>query len=158
MRGFNIIGIILSIALFPLVVYYAEETSRARWMEWDIWDTGYSYFGPSAADLTFEGGLFLLAITLFMVFQNIFNIAKVKTMTAKVLGIIGVSLIGLALLFNLLMLAQPRNISFDEGGILWIPVALLMLAFSIVFLVQSVIYYKRKNKIADSEVLDDEIV
>lgn len=155
MRGLNILGIILSVVLFPVVFYYVEEVSTARWRSWDIWDTGFSYTGPSAADLTFEGALFLLAITLFMVFQNIFNIAKVKTITAKVLGIIGVSLVGLALLFNLLMLAEPRNVSFDEGGQLWMLVGLLMLAFSIVFLVQSVNYHKKKNAKVESEVIDD---
>lgn len=155
MRGLNIIGIILSVVLFPVVFYYVEEVSRARWASWDFFDTGYNYTGQSAAELTFEGGLIILAITLFMIFQNIFNIAKVKTVTAKVLGIIGVSLIGLALLFNLLMLSSPRNISFDEGGQLWMIVGLLMLAFSIVFLVQSVNYHKKKNAPQDSEVIDD---
>ena len=155
MRGLNIIGIIISILLFPLVIYYIEEVNTARWRSWDIWDTGFSYTGPSAADLTFEGALFLLGITLFMVFQNIFNIVKVKTMTAKVLGIIGVSLIGLALLYNLLMLAEPRNVSFTEGGPLWLIVGLLMLAFSIVFLVQSVIWHKKKNAKDETEVIDD---
>ena len=158
MRGLNIIGIILSIALFPIVVYYASEVSTARWRSWSVWDADYSYVGPSAADLTMEGAMFLLVITLFMVFQNIFNIVKVKTITAKVMGIIGVSLIGLALLFNLLMLSEPNGISFDEGGILWIFVGLLMLAFSIVFLVQSVNYHKKKKLNTNSEVIDDDIV
>ncbi|MCB9222824.1 MAG: hypothetical protein R2780_10835 [Crocinitomicaceae bacterium] len=155
MRGLNIIGIIMSILLFPLVFYYMIEVSQARWRSWDIWDTGFSYTGPSAADLTFEGALFLLAITLFMVFQNIFNMAKVKTTTAKVLGIIGVSLVGLALLFNMLMISSPDNVSFDEGGPLWFMVALLMLAFSIVFLVQSVMYHKKKHGKIETEVIDD---
>ena len=97
----------------------------------------------------------MLIITLFMIFQNIFNIAKVKTITSKVLGIIGLSLLGLALLFNLLMLSSPRGVSFDEGGQIWMLVGLLMLAFSIVFLVQSVNYHKKMNGQIDSEVIDD---
>ena len=157
MRAINIISIVLSVAIMPVCGYYIEEVSRARWASWD-WGGYSSYYGPSAAELTMEGSLVILVFILYFLFVNIGNIAAVKTTTAKVMGIIGLCLVGLGFLFNLLVMTNPRGASFDEVGPTWVLMGLVMLAFSIVFLVQSVRYHKRKNTPVSKDVLDDDIV
>lgn len=132
-RAFNIIGIVLSFVLAFVTIYYATEASMAWWDD----------YGPSRKELTVEGGSISLVLILFFVALNIINLVAVKTMTSKVMGIIGISLTGIILLLNVLMLIEPRNISIDEMGIATFFYCFIALAWSIVGLVQAVIYLKR---------------
>lgn len=154
MKGLNIMGIIIAVATFAVAGYYFELINSARWRPY--WDD--SYYGPSAADITAEAGLVFLVISGFMVYQLITNLVKIKTITTKVLGIIGISLIGLAFLWNLIMLADPRGISFDEGGQIWLLASMIMLAFSIVFLVQCNYSSKKGHNKTNNDIIDDEII
>lgn len=155
MKALNIIGIVLAVAVMPVCIFYVEETSSARWAAYDFFDSFSTYYGPSAREITQEAGAICMLFTLFFIFQLISNLVKVKTTTTKVLAIIGVSLVGIGFLFNLGMLADPGGISFDEGGQIWVLMGLLMLAFSIVFLVQSINVKKPAIGSNNQEIIDD---
>ena len=72
------------------------------------------------------------------------------------MAIIGLSLIGLNFLFDLLILASDGNISYDEGGPIHVVSGLIMIAFSIVFLVQSIWFAKGRKPRSDYDLIDDE--
>lgn len=154
MKAINIIGICLAVILFPLCIYYIDETSSARWASWD-WYGGSNYYGPSAADVTLEAAGISILIVGFFIYQSILNLTKIKTTTSKVLSIIAISLMGIAFLINLMMMASDGGATYDEGGAVHVFVSLIMVAFSIVFLVQSV-NYGNKNLKTSADIIDDE--
>ncbi|MEX1001878.1 MAG: hypothetical protein WDZ35_07175 [Crocinitomicaceae bacterium] len=154
MRAINIISIVLSVAIIPISLYYIEETSRARWASWD-WGGYSNYYGPSAKEYSMEASLIVLLFILYFLFVNIANLSKVKTVTAKVMGIIGLSIVGLGFLFNLLVISSDGAASFDEVGVAWVILGLIMIAFSIVFLVQSVKQLNAKKKPQNLDTIDD---
>ena len=159
MKAINIIGICLAVIIFPLCVYYVDETSTARWAGWDWGGYGNSYYGPSASEVTAQAAGVSLLLVGFFIFQSIMNLIKIKTTSSKVMAIIGLSLMGIAFLINLSLLGGAGT--YDEGGLINIFVSFIMVAFSIVFLVQTVNYEKRSMN-ANAEVIDnndlDEIV
>ncbi|MFT4602120.1 MAG: hypothetical protein ACI857_002306 [Arenicella sp.] len=154
MKTINIIGICLAVILMPLCIYFVEETSTARWASWD-YDWGYggsSYYGPSAGELTAQGGGISILIVGFFIYACIMNMVKIKTTTSKVMSIIGLSLMGIGFLVNLSLVAGAGT--YDEGGLINIFVGLVMIAFSIVFLVQSV-NFEKKALAGNKEIIDD---
>ena len=156
MKAVNIIGIVLAPALFAVSIYYINECLYAYWSNWDYgWDNDYTYYGPSRADVTIEGSLVSLLFTLFYVFLNIFNLVKVKTTTSKVMSIIGMSLTGILLLINLLMLVEPGSSSYDEAGVSFAVFSFIMLAFTIVFLVQANIAGRKGSVALNPDTIDD---
>lgn len=158
MKALNIIGIILGIGIFPLVYVYIEKVNEARWMgiDWPEYIGGQpSFNGPSATEITSEGALIILFILVFFILQNIMNLVKVKRATSKVLSIIGVSMSGIFLLYALLILMKPTHLSFDEGGQSFMLPGLMMIGFSIVFLIQ---YLRMIDTIGNDEILDDDII
>ena len=157
MRAINIISLVLAVFIIPISLYYIDETRAARWADWD-WGGYSSYYGPSAKEYTVEASLIILLFLLYFTFVNIANLAKVKTVTAKVMGIIGLSVVGLGLLFNLMVLSSGGGATFDEVGPAWVFLGLIMIAFSIVFLVQSVKQHKMKNQTELTDIIDDDIV
>ena len=85
MKAINIIGMIMTIALIFLSVYYVNEVHDARWSAmWNDFSYGYdsynsySSYGSSASDLTLEGGLFTLVLVLFFNFMCIMNLVKLR--------------------------------------------------------------------------------
>lgn len=155
MKAINIIGIVLGIAVVPIAIYYLEETSRARWASWDFFNEYSSYSGPTAAEVSLEAGSVCMLFGLFFIYQCITNMVKVKTMTTKVMSIICLSLIGLAFLFNLVFILSDGGATFDEGGQIWMIAGVIMLAFSIVFLVQSIQFANKDEKVQSAEIIDD---
>ncbi len=153
MKAVNIIGIILAVAIVPLCIYYVDETSAARWASWDFFNEYSTYYGPSAAEVTLEGAGLSAVLVSFFIFQSIINLVKIKTMTSKVLAIIGVSLMGIALLINLALMAEAGT--YDEAGLINLVVGPISLAFSIVFLVQTIQFEKIGQKPQNTEVIDD---
>lgn len=136
-----------------MAIYYIDEVSSARWRSYDWYDYGPTYYGPSPEELTRQGGLVMLLFTLYMVFTNLSNMIKVKTMTSKVLSIIGISFNGIVFIVNLLMIVVARDMHFDEStGPMWALFAPIMLAFSIVYLVQA---SKKAPSQLSEETLDD---
>ena len=149
-RAFYIIGIVFSVFFLFVITYYTEEVSSARidYLFSDYGDYssyGYnSYSSSSYKDLTFEASLWSLFFFLTFITIDLLGLLKVKTTTTKVLSIIGLSFSGLFLLWNFAVMASPGSLSFDEVSPGWGFYCLVMLAFGIVGLVQSVRYSKRK--------------
>ena len=156
MRAINIIGLILAVALIPVCGYYILETEYAYFASWDWYDDVTTYYGPSRQEWTIEGTLVSLLFVGYFIYQNIINMVKVKTTTTKVMSIIGLSLIGLNFLFDLMIFASDGGISYDEGGAAHVISGLIMIAFSIVFLVQCIWFSRGGLKKLDAELIDDE--
>ncbi|MFT5860635.1 MAG: hypothetical protein ACI865_002748 [Flavobacteriaceae bacterium] len=159
-RAFYIVGIVFSVVFMTLTSYYAEEVQSARYdylwddysySSYDSYDsydsygdyTPYSsYSSNNSDDLTMEAGLWSLFFFLCFLVIDILGMIKVKTKTMKVMGILGVCFTGILFLWNLLVIFDPGAISFDEVAPAWVFYCLIMLAFTIVGLVQSVRYHK----------------
>lgn len=160
MRALNIIGIVLVIVLFVVIGVYVDATISARWSSFfnDLEGDGYHYASYGrAADLTMEAAGIMVVFVLFFTGAMIANLVKIKTLTSKVMAIIGLSFSLLILLVNLMVFSSPSNLTFDESGGFFFIYGLICLAFFIVFLVQSVRYRKRKVKKVNHQIIDEEI-
>lgn len=151
MKLLNIIGIILSVALAPLTNYFIETTNEVRIRSWFHPNRAYAT-STDTAEITTQAGLAIGIICGFLIFLCIINLIKIKTNTTKTLSIIGITLLGVAFIWNLIMLSTPKHISFDEGGQIWFVASLIMTSFSITFLVQSIRYNQPMER---DDILDD---
>ena len=148
-----IIGIVFSVIFIFITGYYAEEVSNARFdylfgsyssYSYDSYNSYSSYdTGDSYRSLTSEAALWSLLFILYFVAMNLIGLIKVKTKTTKVLSIIGLSFGGIILLWNFGVMSSPGSMSFDEVAPAWIFFGLMMLAFSIIMLIQSIRFAKR---------------
>lgn len=152
-KAFYITGIVLSVVLIIVGAYYSTEVSKARIDELfstvDSYFDDYNYYGRSSSnrvsDYTFEGAFVSLFFFLFFIASDLLGLIRVKTNTTKVLSIIGLSLSGIFLLWNFLVMSSDGGISYDEVYPAYLLYCLVMLAFSIVGLVQSVRFSNRGN-------------
>jgi hypothetical protein len=157
-RALFIVGIVFAVVFMVVTGYYAEEVQSARWYDYDFYDYGYSDYNyssysshNSADDLTVEAGLWSLFFILAFTTIHILGLIKVKTKTMKVFAILGICFCGIFLLWDALMVIDPGAIDFDEVAPAWILFCLIMLAFTIVGLVQSVRFIKieQRGSLAD---------
>jgi len=161
-RAFYIVGIVFSVIFMFVSAYYAEEVSDAKiesWMSDYMSSTSYGYDSYSYSsyssssdddDLTVVATLWSLFFFACFITIDILGIMKVKTQTTKVLGIIGLSLSGIFLLWNFAVMSSPGSLSFDEVAPGWIFYSLVMLAFMIIGVVQSSRYYRKVSSTATS--------
>lgn len=164
MRALYIIGIVLSVVFIFVSGYFIEEASYERYSSYSNYSyddpfTTYSY--SSSGESTFMAGFISLFFFFYFTTVYIAGLIKIKRTTNKVLSIIGVSLTGILLLWNLLMMAEPASLSFDEIGPVWILYCLPTLAFMIVGLVQAIRAVKptqsvqnTANQVPKSDLLD----
>lgn len=143
----------------PVIIYLMKLTDQARYREimasFPDPDGNYMHSsGDSIGAITTKAAMIMLLFLSFFIYLNIVNIIRVKTSITRSLGILGLTLIILGVLYDFLILASPRHISFDEGGLVYFIGAVLMCVFSIVFLIQSYKSNQNKQK-TDSEILDD---
>ena len=140
-KAFYISGIVLSFIFLFVIGYYAGEVSSARFnalfSNYDYGSYGYGY-NESYSDLTVTAGIWSLLFILIFIAIDLLGLIKIKTKTTKVLSIIGLSLSAIFLLWTFAVIASPGSMSFDEvaGGFGFY--AMVMMAFSIVGLVQSI--------------------
>ena len=161
-KALYIVGIVFSFVFFWISAYYVEVTGNVRIMEmWSNYDgysgiNTFSYYSSSASDLTTEAGLIALLFFVVYIFTEIMGLIKVKTKTSKVFTIIGIVLGGLFLLWDAAVLANPGSLTYDEAGIGFTFFTLITLAFSIVGLVQSIRFGRRKNRVKNpsNDLLD----
>ena len=144
LRGFYLSSILLSIVLAIVSLYYISEVSSARMdalfnsmnnYSQDPYDSysSYNYYDDDRDnDITVEAGLVTVFFFLFFAAIQILTIIKLKTKTMKVISIIGVSLTGIMLAWDGVMMSSPGGISFDEVGVVWVLYAVILLAFSII--------------------------
>lgn len=166
-KAFYIVGIVFSVIFLIVTGYYSEEVSSAKWSsfyssmyDYDYLDYGYSSYDSSSEykDLTFTAALWSLFFFLCFIAIDLLGMIKIKTKTTKVLSIIGLSFSGIFLFWNFAVMASPGSMSFDEVSPAWGLYCLIMLAFTIIGLVQSVRYgnavasggsVKKKNELED---------
>lgn len=164
-RAFYITGIVFSVLFFIVAAYYVGS-ARTAYMS-DLYrsflldDPGsFASFSSSLREeYTIIGALWSLFFMVSFITFDIMGILKIKTTTAKVMGIIGVVITGIFILWDCAMLASPAALSFDEVGPAFVLYCFIMLAFSIVGLVQSVRYHKLKQNggsatLSGSDLLD----
>ncbi|MES2589385.1 MAG: hypothetical protein V4622_10420 [Bacteroidota bacterium] len=146
----NILGLVFTLVFGIVILYYMSEVQDARFESlysslssstyssypYSSPYSSYSSYSDSYSSLTEEAGVICLFFFLFFLYQFIFNLVKVKTKTSKVISIIGLSITGIFLLWDLLMIGDGGALSFDEVGAGFILFCMISLAFSIVGLVQ----------------------
>ena len=165
-KAFYISSIVLSFIFLCVCGYYIEEVDSAESLEYfsysnsytDSYNYGYSSYNPYeglAEEATTEAAMVSIFFFLFFIATDILGLARVKTTTTKVMGIIGLCFSGLMLMWDFLVLSSPSGLSFDEVGGGFAFYALIVLAFSIVGLVQAVRYSKEKVAPANrTDILD----
>ena len=150
-KAFYIVGIVFSVIFLGITVYYADEVSSARFDAiWDSYSYDYGYdsysYGYSsydeADDLTESAALWSVFFILAFIAIDLLGLIKVKTRTTKVLSIIGLSFSGIFLFWSFGVMSSPGSMSFDEVAPGWLFYCMVMLAFGIIGLVQSVRFYR----------------
>ena len=155
MRALNIIGLALVFVMFIFAGYYINEANNERWMSY-FQDDLFSYSYNSLGSITTEAIMVMLVFVLFYTAAYIANLVKVKTTTTKVMAMNGLSFSNIVLITCFGVLAEPRAMSFDESGGVFILYGIINLAFFIVLLVQSVVVLKRKtNRPSNPEIVDE---
>jgi len=144
-KAFNITGIALSVIFGVLIIYYIDEVSSARFNDFlssysssSLYSTSsYSYSTyDSSSEVTEEAALYSLLFYLLFAGICIVNLLKIKTKTNKVISIIGISLTGIFLLWDIMMMGNSGGMSFDEIGPAFLFYTLFACAMCIVCLVQ----------------------
>jgi hypothetical protein len=117
----------------------------------------FSQIHDFGAGKTEEGALVSLFFFIFFITTFLLGLTRIKRVVNKVLSIIGLVLSALFLLWDLVMLSSPSNLSFDEVGIGFLFFMPVIVAFSIVGIVQSDRYKKQgvlyKQQV-ESDLLD----
>ena len=150
-KAFYISSLVLSALFSVIVLYYIDLVSSARFSSW------YTNYYDSGSSETEEAGLISLFFFLFFITTFLLGLIKIKRVTNRVLSIIGLALSALFLLWDLVMLSSPSGLSFDEVGIGFFFFTPVIMAFSIVGIIQSNrfksqwVLYKQK---VESDLLD----
>jgi len=151
-RAFYIVNIVLSFVFFFVCAYYIAEVSKAQFEEY------MSYSNPDLAlylsdystgtysSITREAAIVSVFFILSFLVGDLLGVLKVKTKTMKVMGIIGLSVSGIFLLWDFAIMASPGALSFDEVGGAFMFYSIIMIAFSIIGLIQSIRFIKHKSK------------
>ena len=146
MRAFYLVAMVLTLGFMVTDGYYMEEVSSARWSSYSSYDyysqdygdsySGYdpynSYDSGRDDELTVEAGIVTMVFFFFYIALYVLSMVKIKTTTMKIFSIIGMSLTGIMLVWDALMISSPGGVSFDEVGAGWIFFGIVMLAFTIV--------------------------
>ena len=145
MRAFYLTLLVLTIVFAGVEIFYAEEVQSARWSSYDY--NSYDSYGSSSYDSyqysnvddekTMEAGFITMAFFLIYIVVFILSLIKIKKTTMKVFSIIGLSLTGIMVLWDGLMIASPSSVSFDEVAPGWVLFQVVMLAFMIIGTVQA---------------------
>jgi hypothetical protein len=155
-KAFYISSLVLSILFGFIIIYYIVLVSHSRYPD-SFWDVNDYYKLNETVAKTKEGALISLLFFSFFMITFLLGLIKIKRVTNKILSIIGLSLSALFLLWDLVMLSSPSNLSFDEVGIGFFFFTPVIAAFSIVGIVQSTrfkrqgVLYKQK---VESDLLD----
>jgi hypothetical protein len=145
MRAFYLTALVLTLVFAGLTFFYAEEVSSARWSNYNY--NSYDSYGSSSYDSyqysneddekTMEAGFVTMVFFVFYIVLFLLSLIKIKKTTMKVFSIIGLSLTGIMVLWDGLMIASPSSVSFDEVAPGWLIFGVVMLAFTIIGTIQS---------------------
>jgi hypothetical protein len=148
--------LVLSVLFGVIIIYYIDLVASARYSD-SFWDAPDFYSLDQGAVKTEEGALISIFFFLFFIATFLLGLIKIKRVTNRILSIIGLSVSALFLLWDLGMLSSPSSISFDEVGVAFFLFIPMIVAFSIVGIVQSNrfkkqgVLYKQKT---ESDLLD----
>lgn len=158
MRALYIIGIVLSFIFIFVIGFFIVEVESARYASYYDYSYGGYNYSNNGSDDTMMAAIVSFFFFVFFIFMSILGMIKVKTTTSKVFSIIGLCISGIFFLWNFLVMFDPGALSFDEVGGAWALYSLIMLAFSIVGLVQSVRFSRVKastsNSVSTNDILD----
>lgn len=155
-KSLSIIGIVLSLALFFVTVYFAETAQNSRRNHYSYneyigsdYEYGAYEFGdePIYTDrerITAVAGSVTMVFFLFFSTLSILWLKMVKRMAATLFAIFTLSLSGIMVLFDFVVIATAEP-DFDDIAPFWILYTLHIIAFSIVGLVQ-VVKFERAHK------------
>lgn len=148
-KALYIVGICFSVIFFFVIGYYISEVSSARLSDLFSYSDYAPYssfsYGSSASSLSEEAGIWNLLFLLLFAACGIVGLVKLKTKTSKILSIIAISLTGIFLLWNFLMLVDAGSVSFDEIGGAFVFFDFYMIAYTIVQLVQCNVYRRMQS-------------
>ena len=153
-KALYISSLVLSLLFGVVIIYYIDWVNSSRY---SLWDAGEFNGLSTAGERTLEGGWISLLFFSFFITTFLLGLIRIKRVTNKVLSIIGISLTALFLLWDLAMLSSPENLGFDEVGIGFFFFTPVIVAFSIVGIIQSNrfkrqgVLYKQK---VESDLLD----
>ncbi|MNJ86264.1 hypothetical protein D3C87_37550 [compost metagenome] len=154
-KALYISSLVLSVLFGVVIIYYIDWVRSTRY---SFWYSGTDYYGRSEAGIrTEEAAWVSLLFFSFFVTTFLLGLIKIHRVTNKVLSIIGLSLSALFLLWDLAMLSSTESLSFDEVGVGFFFFVPVVLAFSIVGIVQAGRYKKQGalyKKEVESELLD----
>lgn len=154
-RALHIIGIIASLILFVLIIFYVQKVFVERINSFD-WNTFDSSIG-SANNATREGAFVIGLFFIYYLFLFLWGMLKIKRTTYKVIAIISTVVTLGMLIWDSIMFNSPSHISFDEVAPAFMLYAVFILAFSITGLVQAFRAKKQNLKaqgMSESDLLD----
>lgn len=164
-KALYIVGIVFAIIFTFVIGYYAAEVASARldYLFSDFSSYGSSYYdsyssGSEYKDLTFTASLWSLFFIASFIAIDLMGLLNVKTKTAKVFSIIGLSISGIFLFWNFAVMFSDGGITFDEIAGAYIFYCLIMLAFCIIGLVQAVRFGKMNFQPAEVKVANEDIL
>lgn len=147
MRAFFIVAVVLSLIYIVVAAGIAGQVESARWSNdyysygYDGYDDYYGYdnyeYEDEADEYTRMGGIVSLFYMLISATAFVLALLKIKTKTMKVISIIGLSLAGLFVLWSMLPLMSPGNISFDEIAPAFVLTGIALLGLHIVGVVHA---------------------
>jgi hypothetical protein len=155
MKGLYIAAVVLAPLMGVTSIYYLEEWHSALRASFSgyIPNTNHGVYSVElVCDVTQQGSAAGLLFTVFYILLYSFTFKHIRTSTAKVMSIIGLCFSGLVFLVTLFAVANPGAVFFDEYVMIFVGYALIMLAFSIVNLVQATRFkqpVKRTNDVID---------
>lgn len=158
MKALYVSSLVATIVMFIAVGIVATEYSEKSWdlifsSLYSDYSYGYDYSAYDELDsINMKGGAISMLFCVFYILTFSFTIKNVKTTTAKVMSIIGLSVSGLIFLCCLVPISGEGD--FDEFAAVMYLYGLIMLAFCIVNLVQSV-RAGAKTPNTSSAIIDD---
>ena len=152
-KAFYISSLVLSVLFGFIIIYYIDLVNSARYPD-SFWDVADFYGVNEGAVKTEEAALISLLFFSFFITTFLLGLVKIKRVTNKVLSIIGLSLSALFLLWDLVMWSSPSSLSFDEVGIGFFFFIPMVVAFSIVGIIQAN-RFKRQGVLYKQQVESD---
>jgi hypothetical protein len=146
MRVLYIIGIVF--AFFFTIVMTAgtvgtSEEKRRHYISYELYE--YDYGDPEYVQSTEIAVGISFAYFVFAFALYILSVVLVKTTTARIFAIIGLALTLIMTVWGIIVMGNPRSISFDEVGGAWILYGLITLTIAIIGTVQAFRYHNQQR-------------
>ncbi len=142
-RILYIFGIVLSLVFLGVSVVFLSFYIAARSSEVFTSNAEFQLASFTSESITIRAGWTLLCFLVYFIFMDILGIAKVKTKTMKVVGIISLVISVFVAVNTMGMLSSPGSMSYDEVVLVYMAYSFIVLTFSIIGLIQSIKYFRK---------------